>query len=132
MGILQSLRNKEKPDVVVDFILEEDIFYIRFYNSSDKEVYNPIVRFNQSIMGFNSTVEISSLALFNSMNYMAPRKEFQIYIDNYRSFFKRLKNDIIKVYVQFSDARGRIYKKDITHNMAIYRDLPVIIKNKTK
>jgi len=120
----------ESPNPVLDFELIKESIYIRFYNASDIEAYNIKVEFSNSIPGFKGTKKISSLNVFRGLRYMAPRKEFLIFVDEVASFYEILTIDSVSIHIEYHNSSGRKYTKDIVHNLLIYKDIPIIIKSK--
>lgn len=120
---------KCSPNPVLDFELIDESIYIRYYNASDIEAYNLSVEFSHSIPGFHGTRKISSLAVFRELNYMAPNKEFLIYVDDVGSFFEVLNIDSVRVDLKYQNKTGRRMSKSITHNLLVYKDIPIIIKS---
>ncbi|MEQ9438904.1 MAG: hypothetical protein RIG62_07630 [Cyclobacteriaceae bacterium] len=116
------------PNLFVDFVLEEDGLYLHFANASCGEAYEVSVSFSQPLLGFNRSRDLSKLRLFQHLTYMAPHKAFMIYIDDVSLFLKTLKETTIRITIEYQDAEKKAFKKEITHNLAIYQDLPIILK----
>jgi hypothetical protein len=130
MGLLRKTTGSEVcPNPVLDFELIDESIYIKYYNFSDIEAYNISVEFSHSIPGFHGTKKISSLYVFRGLSYMAPHKEFLIYVDDVGSFFEILNIDSVRVDIKYQNRTGKKYSKNITHNLLVYKDMPIIIKS---
>jgi len=131
MGLLRKTFGIEAiPNPVLDFKLIDESIYIRYYNASDIEAYNIRAEFSKTIPGFFGTKKISSLYVFRGLSYMAPHKEFLIYVDDVGSFYEVLNIDSVTVELTYQNSSGKKFSKSIVHNLLIYKDIPVIIKSK--
>ena len=115
------------PNIILDFVLKGESIYIRFVNPSDFEAYRVRVNFDQTIWGLNGSKKISGISIFRNLTYFPPHKEFLIYVDEIRSFFNALKRVIVKVQLNYSNAGKKRFRKEIIHNLKIYKDFPIII-----
>lgn len=120
---------EELPNVIVDFVLENDLMFIQIKNYSN---YAPAVnvrtRFDQPIIGFDGKRLVSEIAIFKHLDYLAPLKVFKIFTAPLQAFLKRLKEDEIAIKIIYEDDRGKRFAKAIRHNLSIYKDLPIIKK----
>jgi len=120
---------EELPNVIVDFVLENDLMFIQIKNYSN---YAPAVnvrtRFDQPIIGFDGKKLVSEIAIFKHLDYLAPLKVFKIFTAPLQAFLKRLKEDEIAIKIIYEDDRGKRFAKAIRHNLSIYKDLPIIKK----
>ncbi len=120
---------EELPNVIVDFVLENDLMFIQIKNYSN---YAPAVnvrtRFDQPIIGIDGKKLVSEIAIFKHLDYLAPLKVFKIFTAPLQAFLKRLKEDEIAIKIIYEDDRGKRFAKAIRHNLSIYKDLPIIKK----
>lgn len=120
---------EELPNVIVDFVLENDLMFIQIKNYSN---YAPAVnvrtRFDQPIIGFDGKRLVSEIAIFKHLDYLAPLKVFKVFTAPLQAFLKRLKEDEIAIKIIYEDDRGKRFAKAIRHNLSIYKDLPIIKK----
>lgn len=120
---------EELPNVIVDFVLENDLMYIQIKNySSHAPAVNVRTKFDQPILGFDGKKVISEIAVFRHLDYLAPLKVFKVFTAPLQAFLKRLKRDEIAIKVSYEDDRGKRFAKAIRHNLSIYKDLPIIKK----
>lgn len=114
------------PNIIVDFELENELFFLRIANHSDVELLNISIRFNRIIYGLNKTIKLNNLHIFKNLKYLAPRKEIRIVIDHQDRFFHFNKKPIYLIRIDYKNTSGKSFRKNISHDLNIYRDLPQI------
>ncbi len=130
----ELLRNKpqilsDAPDVFLDFVLEDEWLFIVLKNNSPYPALHVRVSFSQPIAGLGGTKKIHALNLFNQLSYLAPERSFRVFVDKIEVFLAGLRKSEIMVEIKYQSEEGRVFKKRIIHDLDIYRDLPIIIKN---
>ena len=121
--------DNKKCNIIVDFFLENDFLFIRFFNHSDLEALYTSVKLSPRIIGKGGKV-ISDISIFRELKYMAPRKEYLIYVDHMDAFLENHKRGIFRINISFTTSEGRKIRKKIVHNLNVYKDLPIIYKRK--
>jgi hypothetical protein len=114
------------PDVIVDFIFHDGLFYISIINIGEKPVYKVSVKFDQKIYGIEGTKEISALPLFQNIEFLAPHKEITTFLDSSRSYFSRGEPAKISARISYRDSKGVKQTNTITHNLEIYKEIGFI------
>lgn len=118
---------EELPNVIVDFVLENDSMFIQIKNySSYAPAVNVRTRFDQPILGFDGKKLVSEVAVFKHLDYLAPLKVFNVFTASLKAFLKHLKGEEIVIELIYEDDRGKRFAKTIKHNLSIYKDLPTI------
>ena len=115
-------------NIVLDFEIHDNSVYIKFLNSSEIELFDVQVEFSAPVLGFGGK-KISELNIFKNLKYMAPYREFLIYVDEVDAFYQNLSNNIITVTISGKRKNKKLLHKSITYNLNIYRDLIIINKN---
>jgi len=129
----ELLHNKPRllsdaPEVFLDFVLEDEFLFIVLKNNSFYPALHVRVSFSQPIPGLGGTKKIHALNLFNQLSYLAPEREFRVYVDKIEVFLERLRRSEILVDIKYQSEQGRVFRKRIIHDLDIYRDLPIIKK----
>jgi hypothetical protein len=114
------------PDVIVDFVFDDGLFFISIENIGDQPALNVTTKFKEKIFGVGGRVEISALPLFRNIEFLAPHKSIKTFLDTSDAYFKREGVTKISVSIQYKDTRGKIYKKSIRHDLDIYKDIGYI------
>jgi hypothetical protein len=111
------------PEVIIDFIFEEGLFYISIKNIGARPAYKVSTKFDKTIVGVEGKKAISELPLFKCIEFLPPDKEIRTFLDTSSSYFSRNEPTKISVQIRFEDSRGKIYSNTINHNLEIYREI---------
>lgn len=116
------------PNVLLDVVFEDGLLFLVLKNFADVPAYNVVTKFDQVLLGVNETVKISDLELFKKITYMAPRKEFRVFLDVAQSYFHR--KSVLNSFtasITWEDHDRQRHATKITHNLLIYKDLGFIV-----
>ncbi len=111
------------PEVIVDFIFEHGLLFVAVENIGDQPAHKVSVRFLQPLRGLGGTKDIASLAMFRNIEFLAPHKAIQTFLDSSQAFFERHEPVQIKAEIAYIDSQGHTYGGLIEHNLEIYRDI---------
>lgn len=114
------------PDVILDFIFDDGLFFISIDNIGDKPAYKVSVKFDCRILGVNGTKEISALPLFENIEFLAPHKRIVAFLDQSSSYFARKQPTKISARISYLDSEQRKYAVTINHDLEIYREIGFI------
>ena len=114
------------PDVIVDFIFDQGLLFIKVSNIGGRPAYKSSVTFDQQLWGVEGDKLISEIALFRLIEFMPPGKQITTFLDTSASYFKREQPTEIEAHIVFHDRDGRMHINDIKHNLEIYRDIGFI------
>ena len=117
-----------KPDVIVDFIFDNGLLFIAIENIGARPAYKVSTRFNRKFRGAGGVQEISGMALFKNIAFLAPQKKITTFLDTSTAYFRRNEPTDITATIVYSDETGRAYKKAINHDLDIYKDIGYIQK----
>lgn len=115
-----------EPDVIVDFIFEQGLFFIAIANIGEAPAYSVSVNFSHEIKGVDGSKMVSSMPLFNRIEFMPPQKTITTFLDTSASYFAHNQPLQIETIISFSDRLGKQYSNVIKHNLNIYRDIGYI------
>jgi hypothetical protein len=118
------------PDVILDFIFDDGLFFISINNIGNKPAYKVSVSFDCKIYGLGGAKEISALPLFRNIEFLAPQKQIVTFLDNSDSYFKGKQPTKISARICFLDSAERNHKVTINHDLDIYREIGFIRKTK--
>jgi hypothetical protein len=116
-------KNPSKPEVIVDFIFDQGLFFISIKNIGDKPAFKVSIKFDKKILGVEGNKEISALPLFQNIEFLAPQKEIVTFLDNSFSYFKRGEPTKISAKILYHDASGKKHAATINHDLEIYREI---------
>jgi hypothetical protein len=118
-----------RPEVIIDFIFEDGLFFIAVQNISDVPAYKVSTRFRPSFKGVEGTKQISELALFRNIEFLAPRKEIRAFLDTSASYFRRQEPLLIAAQISYEDGNGIKYATTIRHDLSIYLEIGYVNKS---
>ena len=115
------------PDVMVDFVFEAGLLFVAVVNVTDQPAFKVTVKFSPEFHGLAGTVAFPSLALFQQLEFLAPRKSIRAFLDDSAAYFRRGEPTRITADVRFHDATGRTFERTIAHELKIYADLAYVL-----
>ncbi len=119
-----------RPEVIVDFIFEEGLLFITVQNISDVPAYKVSTRFKPGFTGVEGKKQVSELALFRNIEFLAPRKEIRTFLDASASYFRRQEPLLITAQMSYEDEAGKKYSKTIRHDLSIYLEIGYVTRSK--
>lgn len=122
----KKAENSCKPEVIVDFIFDNGLFFISIRNIGDKPAFKVSIEFNKKIFGVEGSKEISALPLFRNIEFLPPQKEILTFLDTSASYFRRREPTKIAARISYEDSRGKKYSTTIKHDLEIYREIGYI------
>ena len=114
-----------EPDVIVDFIFDDGLFFIAISNLSDRPAYKVSVKFDCQIYGFGGK-DICALPLFRNIEFLAPHKTITTFLDSSGAYFSSGGPTKISARVAYHDFRGTKKVATIRHDLEIYREIGFI------
>jgi hypothetical protein len=118
-----------EPDVIVDFIFDDGLFFISISNISDKPAYKVSVKFACKLPGPGGK-DIAALPLFRNIEFLAPHKEIVTFLDSSGSYFSRGGPTKVSARVSYQDFQGTRKVATINHDLEIYREIGFIRRPK--
>ena len=115
-----------KPEVIVDFIFDNGLFFISVENIGAKPAYKVSTKFDKEIVGVEGKKKISELALFKCIEFLPPKKQIKIFLDSSASYFGRNEPLIISTQISYQNSRQKRYFNKIDHNLEIYKEIGYI------
>jgi hypothetical protein len=114
---------ESRPDVIVEFLFDRGLFHISIRNIGDRPAVDVSVKFNKKITGLGGKKEISSLPVFNNIEFLGPGREIVLFLDSSHSYFARKQPTKISARIVYADSAKAKYETTINHDLEIYRDL---------
>lgn len=76
------------------------------------------------IVGPDGKTVLNDINLFRMIEFFAPGKEFRVLIGSSAAYFASNQPTTFTAEINYSDESENEYAEIITHDLAIYRDLP--------
>lgn len=116
-----------RPEVIVDFIFDQGLFFIAVENIGDSPAIKVSARFEPNFSGVGGQVEVSSLPLFANIEFLAPHKPIRTFLDTSSGYFERGEATRISVHINYQDREDRQFQDTIYHDLSIYQDIGYVL-----
>jgi len=117
-----------QPDVILDFIFDHGMLFIRLENIGEGPATHVTTAFAPVFRGLDGTRDMTSLALFKGIEYFAPARRIDVFMDTSEAFFRRNEPTKIIVTLSYRNHANVPMMKQIVHDLGIYRDLPYLAR----
>ena len=114
------------PEVIVDFVYDEGLFFISVQNISERPAYKVQVEFEPLFRGLGGSLEAPSMPLFRNIEFLAPHKTITTFLDTSTAYFNRGEPTRITARISYRDGADRPYTLTIHHDLEIYRSIITI------
>jgi hypothetical protein len=108
---------------MVDFIFERGLLHVAVANISAMPAYDVVVKFDRPFHGLGGEREMSSLRLFRRIDFLAPHKRIETFLDSSTAYFSRREPTRLRASITYRDGAGRVHERQIQHDLSIYKDL---------
>lgn len=122
-----SIASRREAEVFVDFVFDRGLLFVAVENASDIPAYQVGVVFDEPFRGLGGACEVSSLALFRCIEFLAPHKRIQTFLDSSGAYFERGEPTRIGATITYSDHAGDRHTRRVVHDLVIYRDLAYVV-----
>jgi hypothetical protein len=113
------------PDVIVDFVFDDGLFFISISNISDKPAYKVSITFDHKVCRLDGQ-DIATLPLFRNIEFLAPHKEIVMFLDSSASYFSRGGPTKVSARISYQDGQGTKRAATINHDLEIYKAIGFI------
>lgn len=113
-------------DVIVDVLFDRGLLFFVIKNLGERPAFGVSVTFDKTITGVEGHKDISALALFKNIDFLAPKKEIVTFLDTSDSYFRRNQPDKISLTINYTDVAGKKKSGTIKHDISIYREIGYI------
>ncbi|MCC6316966.1 MAG: hypothetical protein IT361_04670 [Gemmatimonadaceae bacterium] len=114
---------RPEPEVWVDFTFDRGLMHVVVENGGESAAYGVSVRFSPSFRGLGGAHDVSSLALFRCIEFLAPHRRIETFLDASRDYFARDEPRRITADITYRDREGRTHARCVQHDLGIYEDL---------
>ena len=115
-----------EADVILDVVFERGLLFLVLANVGDRPAHGVRVKFAERFSGVGGTKRIDRLSLFRRLEFLAPRRSIEVFLDRSASYFARAEPTRLTAAVSWRTADGERRRTTIVHDLEIYRDLGFI------
>ena len=117
---------REGAGVILDAVFERGLLFLVLENTGDVPAHSVRVKFGERFSGVGGARRIDRLALFRRLEFLAPRKSIEVFLDRSDSYFARGEPTELNARVTWRTPEGARRAATIHHDLEIYRDLGYI------
>lgn len=122
----RQIEDDFRPDVIVDFEFRDGLLFLSIRNIGPVPAIDVEVDFSPSFTGVGGSKDVTELALFNDLTFLAPGRRIETFLDTSASYFNRDQPTRIKVRVRYRSRGGARHEDRFEHNLEIYREIGFI------
>jgi len=108
--------------------MKRGVFFFVLKNIGTEPGVKVTTKIGARIVGPDGKATINDLNVFREVAFFAPGREFRILVGYATAYFSAKQPTRFTAVVSYSDERGEPYAETMTHDLAIYRDLPHAIE----
>jgi hypothetical protein len=110
-------------EVIVDVVFARGLLFLVVANVGDEAARSVRVKFDRPFRGVGGRKRIDRLALFRRLEFLAPQKSIEVFLDRSDSYFARGEPTELTASVTWRAPDGARRATTIHHDLEIYRDL---------
>ena len=113
-------------DVILDVLFDRGLLFLVVENLGDRPAHSVRVKFDRAFSGLGGTKKMQRLALFRKLEFLAPHKAIEVFLDRSDSYFARDEPTQLTAAISWRTPEGGRRTATIYHDLEIYRDLGFI------
>ncbi len=117
---------RDEGEVIVDVVFERGLLFLVVVNLDDRPAHSVRVKFDRPFAGVGGTKRMHRLALFRKLEFLAPRKSIEVFLDRSDAYFARGEPTELSARITWRTSDGARRATTVTHDLEIYRDLGYI------
>jgi hypothetical protein len=115
-----------EADVILDVVFERGLLFLVLANVGDRPAHGVRVKFGERFSGVGGAKRIDRLALFRKLEFLAPHKAIEVFLDRSASYFARAEPTTLTAAIRWRTPAGEWRRTTIVHDLEVYRDLGYI------
>ena len=117
---------RSDADVILDVVFDRGLLFLVVANIGDRPAHSVRVKFEQRFSGVDGTKRIDRLALFRKLEFLAPHRSIEVFLDRSASYFAREEPTELTAAISWRTSDGARRSATVHHDLEIYRDLGYI------
>ena len=117
---------RRDPEVILDVVFDRGLLFLVLANLGDRPAHRVRVKFAERFSGVGGAQRIDRLALFRRLEFLAPDKSIEVFLDRSASFFARDEPTSLTASISWRTPEGERQTSTVHHDLEIYRDLGYI------
>ena len=113
-------------DVILDVVFDRGLLFLVLENLGARPALGVRVRFAERFSGVGGAKRIDRLTLFRKLEFLAPLKSIEVFLDRSADYFARGEPTQLTAAISWRTSAGERRRTTIVHDLEIYRDLGYI------
>lgn len=114
---------RSDPEVILDVVFERGLLFLVVANIGERPAHRVRIRFEQPFTGVGGTKKMQRLSLFRRLEFLAPGRSIEAFLDRSASYFARDEPRQLTAALSWRTPEGERRATTIHHDLEIYRDL---------
>ena len=115
-----------EAEVILDVVFDHGLLFLVVENLGDRPAHVVRVKFDKSFSGVGGAKQMQRLALFRKLEFLAPRKAIEVFLDRSAAYFARDEPTQLTAAISWRTPEGARRSTTVHHDLEIYRDLGFI------
>ncbi|MCP9485442.1 MAG: hypothetical protein MSC30_06255 [Gaiellaceae bacterium MAG52_C11] len=115
-----------ESEVILDVVFNCGLLFLTVANIGDRPAHEVRIHFKRAFTGLGGTRKLHRLALFERLEFLAPRKSIEVFLDRSAAYFAREEPTVLEATITWRTASGEERRSSVIHDLEIYRDLAYI------
>ncbi len=103
---------------------DRGFFFFVLKNIGDEPATKVVTKIGGKIIGPDGKKVLNDLAIFRSLEFIPPGKEFRILVGSAATYLATKQPTKFVAAMTYSDSSNNKYEETINHDLSIYSDLP--------
>ena len=117
---------RDDGEVILDLVFDRGLLFLVLENLGDRPAHAVRVKFDRPFSGVGGAKRIDRLALFRKLEFLAPYKSIEVFLDRSASYFASDEPTQLTAAISWRTAEGARRRTTVHHDLEIYRDLGYI------
>jgi len=112
--------------VILDVVFDRGLLFLVVENLTDRPAHAVRIKFDKPFSGVGGTKQMQRLSLFRKLEFLAPYKAIEVFLDRSASYFARDEPTQLTAAISWRTPEGARRSATVHHDLEIYRDLGFI------
>jgi hypothetical protein len=118
--------DRSDGEVIVDVVFERGLLFLVVENTGDAPARGVRVKFAERFSGAGGRRRIDRLALFRKLEFLAPHKRIEVFLDRSEAYLARKEPTRLTAAISWRTPEGARRTSSVEHDLEIYRDLAYV------
>ena len=120
------MEERNDADVILDVVFDRGLLFLVLENTGARPAHAVRVTFAERFSGVGGAKRIDRLALFRKLEFLAPWKSIEVFLDRSADYFARDEPTRLTATVSWRTPAGERRRAAVVHDLEVYRDLGYI------